>query len=361
MRACCGIFAAMLKLRIARGPLQDAENHAILYEYNRLTGSQIPLDEFVNWVQKSPAGPAWHALLTTDEDRIVGHTSLFPFTTLYSSERLTPAKSEYSFLHEDFRKEKITGYEKAARATFVVMLDELFRHGQREGWGPIFASTNEKNQAFTRRIGLQPAEYNVWECLFILRPVNASRHTPNLTPKQRAALVAAGISQRVVWTAAQVAFRGQNGVHHVPIKNDILEPERLRISFFEDAPSLEWRYLHGQYVRLSVKASPGSYVIAKKGGPDRYLRVCQWRLEREVSARPLIAALLREARPEKALGVRWALYEKDAVSLEILKRLRRMGFVCAQRIRTVMVHKKDPQFLSPSAWKMNDSLFSFDP
>ncbi len=352
----------MLNLKIARGPLTDAENEVILREYNRLTGSRIPMGEFVNWIQKSPAGPAWHALLTTDDGRVVGHTSLFPFTTRYAAEALTPAKSEYSFLHEDFRKEKIAGYEKAARATFVVMLDELFQHGQRVGWRPIFASTNEKNQAFTRRIGLQPAEYSVWECLFILRPVAASKHTPNLSSRQRAALVAAGVSHRVLWTAGQVAFLGgRAGVRQVPVEDEILEPESARISFFEDEASLGWRYLPGQYLRFAMAKSAQSYLIAKKGSAERYLRVCQWRLDEKDSARGLIAALLREATRQGALGVRWALYDGDPVSSALLKQLRGMGFLCAQRVRTVMVHKKDPEFLAPTAWKMNDSLFSFDP
>jgi hypothetical protein len=350
----------MLNLTIVRGPLSGADNDAILGEYNRLTGSRIPMSEFVNWVQRSPAGPAWHAILTTDADRLVGHTSLFPFTTLYDP-KLTPTKSEYSFLHEDFRKEKIRGHEKAARATFVVMLDELFKHADREGWGPIFASTNEKNQAFTRRIGLQPAEYQVRECLFVLRPFNASKHTANLSSRKRVALTVAGISHRILWAAAQPILRGLNGVHHVPVCEEAINADPARVSFFDDSASLRWRYLEGQYIRLSFKDSTGNYVIAKRGAEDRYLRVCQWRLDETAPLKSLVVALLREARLQSALGVRWALYDSDPASTKLLSQMRRMGFLCAQRVRKVMVHKKDPAFLAPEAWNMNDSLFSFDP
>lgn len=305
----------MLNLDITRGPLPAEQNQEILREYNRLTGSRIPMGEFLNWVQNSPAGAAWHALLATDEGRIVGHTSLFPFTTQYSDGALTPAKSEYSFLHEDFRKEKIRGYEKATRATFVVLLDELFQHGQRVGWGPIFASTNEKNQAFTRRIGLQPAEYKVWECLFVLRPLNASRHTPNLTAGQRAGLVAIGISQRAFWMAGQMAFGRVNGVHPVPVIDGIHKLEHERIAFFEDEASLRWRYIDDQYIRFSVKKSTQSYLIAKKGAEDRYLRVCQWHLEPKDPVKSIVVGLLREANEGNALGVRWAVYENDEASV----------------------------------------------
>jgi hypothetical protein len=350
----------MLNQKIVRGPLSDAENETILREYNRLTNSRIPMNEFVNWVQHSPAGPAWHALLTTDEGRVVGHTCVFPFTTR-TNPALTPTKSEYSFMHEDFRKLQIRGFEEAARPPFIVLLGNLFQHTAREGWGPIFASTNEKNRVFTRWVGLKPTEYQVWECLFVLRPINASKHTPNLTSRQRTALTAVGISHRVLWTAAQPILGGMNGVHSVPVHDDLGETNGRRISFFEDIASLRWRYLDGQYVRFSFKSSPRSYLIAKKGSHDRYLRVCQWRLEDDAPVKSLIVALVRHARTEKALGVRWALYDDDAGSMKLLSQMRGMGFVCAQRVRTVMVHKKDPEFLSPDAWNMNDSLFSFDP
>jgi hypothetical protein len=351
----------VLNLRIVRGPLTPAESGVILREYNRLTHSRIPIDEYLNWVERSPAGPAWHALLETDEGRVVGHTSLFPFPTQYDARPLIPAKSEYSFMLEDFRKEKIAGYEKAARATFVVMLDELFQRGQKENWGPIFASTNDKNQAFTRRIGLQPAEYAVWECLYVMRPINASRHTPNLSEKQRLALIAAGTSHRALWMATQIVAFGRNGVHSTEVSTPIAEPEVNRLAFFEDAPSMKWRYLDGQYVRLAASNESTSYVIAKKGSNDRYLRVCQWKMEDQKSIRAFAFALLKEARREGAMGVRWAVYEDNEEGRAILRQLKRMGFLSAQRQRIVMVHKKDPEFLPATAWKMNDSLFSFDP
>lgn len=350
----------MLNLSIVRGPLKSAQNEVILREYNRLTGSQIPMDEYLNWVEKSPAGPAWHALLETETGAIAGHTSLFPFTTRYEKTALTPAKSEYSFMLEDFRKEKISGHEKAARATFVVMLDELFRKAQEVGWGPIFASTNEKNQAFTRRIGLQPIEYSVCECLYVLRPFNASRHTPNLNSQQRMALVAAGASQRALW-AARHSWSRQNGVAPVDVNEVVAEPEVGRLAFFEDPESTRWRYLSGQYVRLAASTAAPGYVIAKRGSASRYLRVCQWKTGARGPIQSLAIALLRQARADGAIGVRWAVYEEDAEGLAIIEQLRGLGFVCARRERIVMVHKKDPDFLTQSAWRMNDSLFSFDP
>src|ERR1700687_1267273 len=186
----------MLNFRLVNGPLERAANEAILCEYNRLTKARIPINEFEHWVQDGPVGPAWHALLETDDGRLVGHTSLFPFRSGYGDPRLIPAKSEFSVLHEDFRGIKIRGFEKVSRPAFIIILDQLFRHCIALGWGPIFASTNEKNQVFTRRVGLRPVEFPLWECLLTLRPKNAARETPHLDSRQRAVLFAAGVGQR---------------------------------------------------------------------------------------------------------------------------------------------------------------------
>ena len=123
----------MLNMRIVRAPLSDEENSVVLSEYNRLTQGRIPPDEFLRWVSNSPEGPAWHAILQTDEGRIVGHTSVFPLRAGGAASRLVPGKSEYSFLHEDFRREKIRGYETAGRPAFIVLLDKLFQHCQEHG------------------------------------------------------------------------------------------------------------------------------------------------------------------------------------------------------------------------------------
>lgn len=351
----------MLNMRIARSPLKEQEYEAILTNYNRLTGASIPMEEFVHWVERGPEGPAWHAILETDEGRIVGHTSVFPLRTAYGGPEVIPAKSEYSFLHEDFRSLKVRGFENVARPAFIILIDQLFQHCHAQGWGPIFASTNERNQIFTRKVGLRPIEFPLWECLFVLKPLSAARHTPNLNSRQRAALFAAGLSHRALWSASSLALRGTNGIRSIPVDAGPIEPETDRFAFFEDGASLQWRYLSGQYVRFGSKESPDDYVIAKRGSKHRYLRVCQWSLQPAQSYLFLILALLREAQAEKAMGVRWAVYDDGEGSAKLVRQMRRAGFLCARRIRTVMIHKKEPTFLEPKLWKINDSLFSFDP
>jgi hypothetical protein len=351
----------MLRMRIERAPLKQAENLAILEHYNRLTGGRIPIDEFVHWVRDNPTGLAWHGILETEEGRIVGHTSAFPLRTEHGEGKLVPAKSEYSFMHEDFRKEKILGFETVGRPPFVILLNEFLSHCQKEGWGPIFVSTNDKNQLIGRKVGLRPVEFPLSECLLVLKPAKAARHTPNLSAKQRLGLLATGLVQSAAWACAGPFVSHRNGLSEVPVERNGFPSETERLSFFEDAESLKWRYLAGQYFRVDVEQSPGDYVIVKRGSSKRFSRVCQWRLEGTTSLGRVVQTLVSRARSDGTMGMRWAVYDGEKRSDELVRQLRWAGFLSARRVRVLLVHKKDEKYLSPAAWKMNDSLYSFDP
>jgi hypothetical protein len=351
---------SMVNLRLARGPLPREENQQILSEYNRLTGARIPIHEFEHWVQRGPAGPAWHAILETDERRIVGHTSLIPLRTAYGPPGLIPAKSEYSFVNEEFRSAKIRGFEKG-RIKFLVLVDELFKHCQGIGWGPYFVSTREANHALSRRVGCKAAEFPLWECILVRKPWIAARETPNLGAKERAGLFAIGLAQQVPWNFMRLVSNGSGKIRTVAIASGALEPTMEQLSLFEDLESLRWRYFEDQYLRLNFDRAPGDYVIAKRGSPDRFLRVCQWRLKTAESARELFGVLVRETEKDNAMGVRWAVYGDDAISAELVKGMRRLGFVCQRRVRTLMLHSKVPEFQEAANWNVNDSLVSFDP
>jgi len=351
----------MLNLRIVRGPLPPEENEAILLDYNRLTKAVIPMDEFVHWVQKGPPGPAWHAILETDEKRIVGHTSLIPLRTTCGRGELTPAKSEYSFVHEDFRSMPVRGFESVKRAKFLILVDQLFQHGKKLGWDPIFVSTREANYPLSRRVGCKAAEFPLWECMLIHKPVGAARHTPNLDGKQRAALLVAGVSQRVSWPILSWGLAGSNGVHAEALYAEMNATNSGKLAFFEDQESLRWRYLEGQYVRFGFESSPEEYVIAKRGGEEKYVRVCQWQLSSPGLVDSALRALVRCARDDKAIGVRWAVYDHEAMAPALVGRMRKLGFLCARRNRTLMINTGQAAFYEASAWQVNDSLVSFDP
>lgn len=351
----------MLNMRIARGPLGEKEYQAILTEYNRLTSVNIPLNEFLRWVQASPDGQAWHAILETGEGRIVGHTSVLPVRAGFQDRYLISGMSEYSFLHEDFRKIKINGMEGVSRPTFIILLDALFQHCIQQGCELIFASTNEKNQIFTRKVGLRPAEFPLRECLLALRPVAAAKHTPNLDVRRRAALLAIGVAQNALWTVLRLFSRRNGGIHAVPIGSETLRSDQPRLSFYEEIDSLRWRFIPEQYVLYMFDQLPRDYLIVKRGRANRYLRVCQYRLSSANSIAPVIYTLLEQARRDHAIGIRWAVYDEGALTEEIVAKLRGLGFLCARRTRIVMVHKDFSAYLQPSVWRMSDTHFCFDP
>lgn len=348
-------------MRITRGPLADREYHTVLAEYSRLTQAKIPMNEFRRWVHNAPAGPAWHALLAADDGRVVGHTSVLPILAKFRDNSMLTGMSEYSFVHEDFRKLKIRGYEGSGRPAFITLLNELFQHCIKEGWGPIFASTNEMNQVFTRRVGLRPAEFPLTECLLVLRPQAAARYTPNLSNKQRAILCLAGAAQSGIWSVARHFGAKANGVHTVPIGTEMSAPASEQLSFYEEPESIRWRFLPDQYLHYEFEGKPQDYLIAKRGRRDRYLRVCQYRLGSVDSLNSLTRTLLEQARSEQALGIRWAVYDEGSLSQQIVSGLKQLGFLCAPRVRIVMVHKDFPEYLRPDAWRISDTHFCLDP
>ncbi len=352
---------AVLNLQILRAPLASEDYQTILAEYNRLTGAAIPMQEFVHWVQEAPDGPAWHGVLRNDENRVVGHTSVLPLRARHRETSMVTGFSEYSFLHEDFRKHKIRGYEQVSRPAFIILLGELFQHCQKQGWGPIFASTNEKNRIFTRKVGLRPAEFPLWECLLVLKPRLAVRHTPNITTKDRIALGLAGLAQSGLWTFGRHFVVRKNGVHPVATGTCSSWPCADRLTFYEEEASARWRYLPGQYLQYAIEGAPHDYLFAKHGRPDRYIRVCQYHLSAADSVNSVFYALMNQAHTDKAMGIRWAVYRDGELAEDIVRRLKQLGFLCAPRTRTVMVHKDYPEYLESSSWKMSDTHFALDP
>lgn len=351
----------MLNLRLTRSPLKESENEAILSHYNRLTSSRIPMDEFLRWVRNSPEGPAWHAILETDEGEIVGHTSVIPLRGQSNGRRLVAGQSEYTFILEEFRAAKIRGYEKMARPKNTVLIDRLFRHCAAEGWGPFLIATFPGLHRLGPTVGCYPADFPLTECLLILRPWNAARATPNLHSWQRILFGLAGILQGLAWSAAGLLFSRSRGIRTVPSHSGSLPESNGSLSLFGDQESLRWRYPESQYVRLALDGHEEEYVIFKKGSADRFLRVCQYRLGREQPAFSLIARLFQAAKEEQALGLRWAVYGNDECTTGLIRRLRKFGFLCVPRVRTLLISAKEREFLAADRWKLTDSIFSFDP
>lgn len=347
-------------MRIVRGPLNPPTNHSILSQYNSLASADIRPAEFLRWIQRGPEGPAWHAILETEDGDIVGHTSLIPIRATHDGRSLVGAKSEYSFIQEEFRASKIRGFEQTGRLKNLIYIDELFRRCRAEGWSPLLISTSGAFHRVFRSIACYPVNFPLWECLLVLRPREAARKTPNLRNWQKASLWAAGLVQSAFWTPASSFSRRAKGLRMLSAAESPMRQPGQSLSFFQDQDSLTWRYPEGQYERIVEENNGGADVIVKYGSASRYLRVCQWHLNSGPPMLALLTKLVQMARNQQALGVRWAVYGEDATSAALVTRLRNFGFLCARRVRTLLINTANRQFLDPSAWSLTDAMFSFD-
>ena len=348
--------AGPLSLRVVRGPLKPDENESILAQYNSLTGSSIPSAHFLRWVKDAPEGAAWHALLENGGGEIVGHTCLIPLCATHAGRSLIAAKSEYSFIREKFRAAKIRGFEQTGRLKNLVYIDELFRRCRSEGWSPLLISTPQKFHRVFRSIKCYPVEFPLWECLLVLRPQEASRNTPNLRGWQRAVVWGAGVLQSAWWSSATFFSRNGDGIQHARMAERRWETASALLSFFDDQESLAWRYPESEYARMVLK--DGGELIVKDGTTTSYLRVCQAR--RSLANRELVVSLVKKALAQKALGVRWSMYGEDESSSALVSTLRKLGFLCVRRVRTLLVNSAEEAFLKPETWNLTDAMFSFD-
>jgi hypothetical protein len=348
-----------LNLRIVRGRLHPRENEMILSEYNRrIESPRIPLQEFLHWIQDSPEGPAWHAILESEAHGIVGHQCFIPLGAHWQGRRVIAGKSEYTFLREDYQTTKIRGLETVKRPTHIVAAHQLVERCQAEGWGPFLISTipSLRRRGF---YGFIATNFPLWECLLVLRPISAARETQNIPRWQKWGLLVGGMVQRTAWWPAALlaprhaAFRSSPTTGRPPARC-------LRsLSFFEDSESLRWRYPAGDYQRLAIKGQDSDYVICKKGSASQYMRICQWSLDGSELSLSQIAGLVRVAQGDGAIGVRWAIYGLDESAQTLVRRLRRFGFLCVPRARILQIKSNEKEFLIPESWNLTDAMFSF--
>lgn len=349
----------MLDLTILRGPLQPPQNEEILREVNRLTNSRIALMEFCRWMQDGPDGPAFHAILHSDQ-RIVGHFSLMPLRASFGARSIPVARTEYFFVHEDFRADKVRGFEDSFLSPAIILLDRLYSHCHAYGWGPFLASAAEPIHPFHELAGCRPVGFPLHECLLALRPWQAARRTPNLKQAPRAGLFGISLLQSTLWHAARPALPHKPRIKTLALDQVPFPTPTDGIELFRDRESLRWRYPAEDYICLSDASDPVNYVIAKNGSEDRYLRICQWQLHSIDAASRFIYSLVAHAQAQRSLGVRWSVFENGGKSSDLLWVLRKHAFLCTPRVRKLLIYSEDPMFLDSSIWKLSDSLFCFD-
>jgi len=348
----------MLNLSVVRGPLPTQQMEEILREFNRLTHSQIAFAVFRRWVQEGPEGPAFHALLTSNE-RVVGHFCLMRLEAEYCGKPLAVARAEYFFVHEDFRSEKVRGHEDSFLSPAILLLDQLYSHCHSIGWGPFIASSADDIRPFHELVGCRPLDVRLYECLLALRPLQAAVHTPNLGRPQRAALFASSLAQATLWRGARLIPRRQS-IQPIPIEQLSTLSNTHSIAFFQKPASLSWRYPHDEYLVIADELDPSNYLIAKKGSPERYLRVCQWCFSTPDVLPRFARALFCHAQENGMMGVRWAVFDNEPQAAALVRSLRRLAFLCVPRVRPLLVYSQDDAFLEPAIWRISDFLFCFE-
>ena len=168
----------MLTLHIVRGPLDENLNLAVLHGYTALTRATVTAENFRRWMQRSPEGPALHAVLKNQNGDVAGHCCLFPFPLTVSGNRVTAAKAEYFFVKSEFRKQAVLGYEGSMKPAAVLLLECLYRSGKQLGWCPYVVSAPSDVAPLHRLAGCRKLTVPLTECLLTFRPWKAAIDTP---------------------------------------------------------------------------------------------------------------------------------------------------------------------------------------
>jgi hypothetical protein len=354
----------VLDLHLVRGPLRSADADAVLRAYNHLALADVRPDNFERWLCHGPAGAAAHALLRTPTGDIVAHYCLFPFPMDLFGQRVTAAKGEYLFVMPAYRRASVSGFEAAGQMPAIVLLKQLYHYVSEElQWDPVFLNAPPGVDALHRLCGAKPVDFPLTECLFIRRPWRSAISTPNLTKKQRLVMLAAGLLQSALLRGYQLKpWRRASSLQAVSVDQSLpMEPASGKVAFCWSPDYLRWRYPEDQFVAYQWMGSGTNCLIARRGSSQHYLRVCTSRIAgSQVALRRLLLDLLAEAEKQGALGVRWAAYHHADLPGGFLRQLRRFGFLCVQRTRTILLLTRHPRLRDPAAWSMEDSLTAFE-
>jgi hypothetical protein len=362
-RTCEGKERLMLELLLARAPLDGHWRSTIVREYCRLTGAAVSEEDFRRWTEQSPAGAALHALLKTGDGRIVGHCCLFPFPLYIDGRRLVGAKSEYLFLHEEFRRAEIDNLPTPECLPALSLLKRLYRHGSEAlGWDPILISAPPEVAVLHRLAGALPVELNLFECLLVLRPWSASRRTPNLSFAERMAIFLVGSVQCLMWRALCRLCCGR-----VRSVRPLGDPGGIRPRTDQsgmtcplDEEFLSWRYPKAGFELYELGSEAGSFLAATNSSGD-YLRVVDSNLDFDrVGTLRLVAGLVGQARRRRSVGVRWALYDGQNRGERFARKLRSLGLICARRKRRISIYAKNRDLARAERWQLGDVIVSFD-
>ncbi|MGH9736616.1 MAG: GNAT family N-acetyltransferase [Candidatus Acidiferrales bacterium] len=355
--------SSSLDLRVIVGPLSLADRTRILSQYNRLTGSRVPVQQFRRWTEQSPSGPALHALVETKDGRIAGHCALVPFALQGSAGPLTVAKEHYFFLSEEYPSQPVQNFSESKRSAAALLLEQLHLHASEQGWQSVLACVPPQLEPIHDALGYRPVDFTVRDCFFILHPIRAWRTMHKLQLATQASLFAVSAANWAYASCISPFQRTRGLVRRSRIVDHFGSLSRHaphRISLSDELEFLRWRYSESSYAPLVVNDGSDGYVIAAKGTPFAFARVCQFQVPSLRSVRSIIDRLLRDARASHAVGIRWSVYGSGDEQDRLVAELRKRTFLCIPRNRRILVSSRDPELTSAANWNLSDSLFTFD-
>ena len=372
----------MLNLEVVRGPLPSDEHYRIIFaEYQRLTQCHDSERFMHRWCKDSPAGPALHALLRTEEGTIVGHACIIPFPIEIGGRRMIGGKGHYLYVLEDFRREPVRGMEGSRSHAGTLLLQQLFRYATEQLlWDPLLMSPVASAERVLQAAGCRPLTFTPYECLLIRSPWNACRFTPSLSRLKALALLLVGLPQTCIWAVARwlllplsqnfmslpmgAGFASRGDPQEATGNGDgglgIEAKHSRRVKFCSDPDYLFWRYPEEGFRRFGFANRPNDYVITEQGSPQSYVRICQSNLDSpDFPILSLIVGLMGQARSSRALGVRWGVYDNGRPSEVVVNRLKRLGFICGRWQRRFLIYTRRDELADPSSWSFDDSLITY--
>ncbi|MGH9687886.1 MAG: hypothetical protein ACRD5K_12425 [Candidatus Acidiferrales bacterium] len=240
----------------------------------------------------------------------------------------------------------------------VLLLENLYRSGSELDWNLYLVSAPADVAPLHRLAGCRKVVVSLTECLLTFRPWMAAANTPNIGARQRAILATAGALQRIVWALPRKSNGGIREIEVDAPSTNGHTPQRIRL--ISEPDFLSWRYATSEFRRLRPEDSGKLGIIAKKGSNREYLRICQSSLDaNKQNTKNLLTSLIEMALREKSLGVRWAVYDDGISEYHLLPMLRKMGFLCKKRERTIYVRANASESKSAD-WQLEDSLFCLD-
>jgi hypothetical protein len=348
----------MLEFSLVRAPLDEQTRQTVIREYNRLTGQNVTEEAFRRLTEEGPVGPAVHALLKAPDDRVVGHFCLYAYPLSWNGKERIGATGEFLFVHEESRHEEIRGLPCANAPPVLTLIRTLCRYANDElTWDPVLLAARPEVAALHRLAGASPMPLEAKECLLVLRPWRAYRLMRNVSRRQRAAMLVLGLIQAPLWKCISLLpWPTANRLR--PLSHpEVCQPreDSPTVRFPLGSDFLNWRYSREHHRLFGLSTESGS-MLAVKTPPRDFLRVLDTNLDLDrVAVFPVLCALVREARRRKSLGVRWAVYRNGGFPERFLKKLHRLGLVCARRTRTVSIYTRCGDLASAERWQFSDA------